>query len=241
MARRVIHEVNNPLGIIKNYLRILGIKLAKTDTAQDEIKILNEEIDRIANILRNLNGSCEDWALKIEAIDVNAVLSDILKITRESLLDHFNIHLHFDSDPGLPPILADKNSLKQVFINLIKNALEAMPNGGNLHIRTRHVSSRLGGAFPDSDFKYPGYVEATVSDDGPGISAEIKTRLFEPYAGTKKGNHSGLGLSIVHNIVQTLKGTINCESEPGAGTTFRIGIPAALTDKALPRGETNGL
>ena len=241
MARRVIHEVNNPLGIIKNYLRILGIKLAKTDMAQDEIKILDEEIDRIANILRNLNGSCEDRALKIEAIDVNAVLSDILKITRESLLDHFNIHLHFDSDPGLPPILADKNSLKQVFINLIKNAFEAMPNGGHLHIRTRHVSSRLGGAVPDSDFEYPGYVEVTVSDDGPGISADIKTRVFEPYAGTKKGDHSGLGLSIVHNIVQTLKGTINCESEPGDGTTFRIGIPAVLTDKALPGGETNGL
>jgi putative nucleotidyltransferase with HDIG domain len=241
MARRVIHEVNNPLGIIKNYLRILGMKLAAADIAQDEIKILNEEIDRVAQILRNLNGTSEDWVRKIEAVDVNAVLSDILKITRESLLNQFNVQLHFDPDSGLPLIMADKNSLKQVFINLMKNAFEAMPDGGNLHIRTRHVSSRLGGGFSDSDFEYPGYVEITISDDGPGISEEIRTRLFEPYTSTKRGNHSGLGLSIVHNIIQTLKGTISCESEPGDGTTFRIGLPTANADKTLLRRELNEL
>jgi signal transduction histidine kinase/HD-like signal output (HDOD) protein len=241
MARRVIHEVNNPLGIIKNYLRILGMKLAAADIAQDEIKILNEEIDRVAQILRNLNGTSEDWIRKVEPVDVNAVLSDILKITRESLLNHFNVQLHFDSDPGLPAVLADKSSLKQVFVNLMKNAFEAMPDGGNLHIRTRHVSSRLGGALSDSDHEYPGYVEITISDDGPGIADEIKTRLFEPYASTKRGNHSGLGLSIVHNIIQTLKGTISCESEPGDGTTFRIGLPTAYSDKALLRRQTNEL
>ncbi len=241
MARRVIHEVNNPLGIIKNYLRILGMKLAAADMAQDEIKILNEEIDRIAQILRTLTGASEDWVRKVETIDVNALLSDILKITRESLLNHFNVQLHFDPDPGLPLILADKNSLKQVFINLMKNAFEAMPDGGNLHIQTRHVSTRLGGGFSDTDREYPGYAEITIRDDGPGIPAEIRTRLFEPYASTKRGNHSGLGLSIVHTIIQTLKGTISCESEPGDGTIFRIGLPTANADKTLLRRETNEL
>jgi signal transduction histidine kinase len=229
MARRVIHEVNNPLGIIKNYLRILGMKLATADMAQEEIKILNEEIDRVAQILRNLNGSSEDWVRKIETIDVNAVLSDIIKITRESLLNQFKVQLHFDPDPGLPTIMADKSSLKQVFINLMKNAFEAMPDGGNLHIRTRHVCSRLGRGFSDIGFEYPGYVEISISDDGPGIPSEIKTRLFEPYASTKRGNHSGLGLSIVHNIIQSLKGTISCESEPGDGTTFKISLPTAFS------------
>ena len=241
MARRVIHEVNNPLGIIKNYLRILGMKLAAADMAQEEIKILNEEIDRVAQILRNLNGDSEDWVRKLEAVDVNAVISDILKITRESLLNHFSVQLHFDPDTTLPTVMADKNSLKQVFINLMKNAFEAMPDGGNLHIRTRHVSSQLAGGHSDCDFEYPGYVEITISDDGPGIPAEIKTRLFEPYASTKRGNHSGLGLSIVHTIIQTLKGTISCESDPGDGTTFRICLPTAYTDKALLRRETNEL
>jgi signal transduction histidine kinase len=217
------------------------MKLAAADIAQDEIKILNEEIDRVAQILRNLNGASEDWVCKVETVDVNAVLSDILKITRESLLNQFNVQLHFDPDPGLPAIMADKNSLKQVFINLMKNAFEAMPDGGNLHIRTRHVSSQLCGGFSDCDLEYPGYVEITISDDGPGIPAEIRTRLFEPYASTKRGNHSGLGLSIVHNIIQTLKGTISCESEPGDGTTFRIGLPTAYADKTLLRRETNEL
>lgn len=233
MARRVIHEVNNPLGIIKNYLKILGMKLAATDMAQDEIKILNEEIDRIARILRNLNGASEEWVRQIEAVDVNDILMDIMKITRESLINQFNIHLHMDAAPDLPPVMADKNSLKQVFINLLKNAFEAMPDGGNLHLRTRHVSSRIGTGFPNGDTDYPGYVEITISDDGPGIPADIRTRLFEPYTSTKRGNHSGLGLSIVHKIIQTLKGTITCESEPGDGTTFRIDLPSAHTEKTL--------
>ncbi len=242
MARKIIHEVNNPLSIIKNYLKILGIKLSAANMAQDEIQILNEEIDRVAQILHNLNSSSEDWISKIESVDVNAVLSDILTITREPLLDHFNVKLQFDPDPELPGILADKNSLKQVFINLMQNAFDAMPDGGNLHIRTCRVSSRLGGGLSDSDLDYPEYVEITFHDDGPGIPDEIKTRLFEPYTGTKNGDHSGLGLSIAHTIIQTLKGTINCESEPGNGATFRVELPTtACTEKILPRREANGL
>jgi signal transduction histidine kinase len=158
------------------------------------------------------------------------------------LLDHFNVKLQFDPDPELPGILADKNSLKQVFINLMQNAFDAMPDGGNLHIRTCRVSSRLGGGLSDSDLDYPEYVEITFHDDGPGIPDEIKTRLFEPYTGTKNGDHSGLGLSIAHTIIQTLKGTINCESEPGNGATFRVELPTtACTEKILPRREANGL
>ena len=101
------------MSIIKNYLKILRIKLARIDMAQDEIKILNEEIDRVAQILRNLNGASEDWVRKVEAVDVNAVLSDILKITRESLLNHFNVQLHFDPDPGLPPSWPTKTALNR--------------------------------------------------------------------------------------------------------------------------------
>jgi len=146
------------------------------------------------------------------------------------LLNHFNVKLHFDLDPKLPAIFADRNSIKQVLINLIKNSFEAMSKGGNLYIRTRHISSRIKGLFTDSSLDYPGYVEVVIRDDGPGIPGEIKTRLFEPYASTKTGNHSGLGLSIVHNIIETLNGTISCDSEPGKGTTFKIALPVSNTE-----------
>ena len=229
MARKIVHEVNNPLSIIKNYLKILGIKLARIETAQDEIKIIHEEIDRAAQILLELNGSSESWFRRNERVDVNEVLADLRKITHEFLLNHFNVTLHFDFDPKLPAVVADKNSIKQVFINLIKNSFEAMSKGGNLHIQTRHISSRIQGQFTDISLEYPGYVEVVIRDDGPGIPEEIKTRLFEPYASTKAGNHSGLGLSIVYHIIDTLNGTINCDSEPGKGTTFKIALPVSVT------------
>jgi signal transduction histidine kinase len=228
MARKIVHEVNNPLSIIKNYLKILEIKLVKIDMAKDEIKIINEEIDRAAQTLLRLTESSEDCIRKVEMVDVNEVLTDLQKITHEFLLNQC-VKLHFDLDPKLPAIIADKNSIKQVLINLIKNSFEAMSKGGNMHIQTRHISSRIKGLFTDSSLEYPGYVEVVIRDDGPGISEEIKTRLFEPYTSTKAGNHSGLGLSIVHNIIETLNGTISCDSEPGKGTTFNIALPISNT------------
>jgi putative nucleotidyltransferase with HDIG domain len=237
LAQKVIHEVNNPLGIIKNYLKILGLKLAAADMSQDEIQILNEEIDRISQILHTLNSSAENWVRRTEAVDVNAVLSDILTITKEPLLDHFNVKIHFDPDSDLPAVMADKNSLKQVFINLMKNAFEALPDGGNLHIQTRHVSSRLNDEFSDNDVDCPGFVDISFRDDGPGIPDEIKTRLFEPYIGSKNGDHAGLGLSIVHAILQSQNGTITCESESGKGTTFWIELPIASGTNNTSRGE----
>jgi signal transduction histidine kinase/HD-like signal output (HDOD) protein len=230
MARRVVHEVNNPLSIIKNYLKILGTRLAAQDMAQDEIRIINEEIDRVAQILRELAAFSEDRVRRVEALDVNELLSYLAKITRESL-NYFNIKLHLELDPALPTVLADKNSLKQVFINLIKNASEAMTEGGNLHIQTRHISSRLGGGLAYSELEYPGYAEIAIADDGPGIPDDFKARLFEPYVTTKGENHSGLGLSIVHSIIKGLNGSISCESEPGKGTAFKIGLPIAGDEK----------
>lgn len=225
LAQKVIHEVNNPLGIIKNYLKILGIKLDAANVAQDEIQILDEEIDRVAQIIQNLNNVSENWVRHIETVDVNAVLTNILSLTQEPLIDDFNVKIDYDAYPELPMVMADKNSLKQVFINLMKNAFEAMADGGNLFIRTRLVSSRLNDDLPSQDDDFPGYVEISFRDDGPGIPEAIKTRLFEPYTGTKNGDHAGLGLSIAYSIVQSLNGTITCESEPGNGAVFRVELP----------------
>lgn len=227
LANRIVHEVNNPLSIIKNYLKVLELKLAKIGLANNEIKILNEEINRVAIILRKLTAPSENWVSKVEAIDLNQLLSDIANITRESLLKHYKVKLHLDFDSRLPATMADKNSLKQVFINLMKNSFEALTGGGNLYIQTRYVSSLLGNNSCGKNYKESGFAEVSIRDDGPGISDEIKKRLFEPHATTKDKSHSGLGLSIVHSIITGLRGTISCESEQGKGTTFRIGLPVS--------------
>jgi len=225
IARKVFHEVNNPLTIIKNYLKILGMKLAKQNIAQDEISILNKEIDRIAHILRALTSFSESDVREKGPVDVNAVLSDLVKITKESLRKHSGIDVHLDLKHTLPTVISDENSIKQILVNLIKNAAEAMREGGNLDIKTRHISSHLEGDPAPEGVESKGYVEITLKDDGPGIPDEIKSRLFDPFVTSKGGGHSGLGLSIVHNLVKALNGTLTCESDKGNGTCFKIGLP----------------
>ena len=226
IARKVVHEVNNPLSIIKNYLRILGGKLADQNIAQDEIRIINEEIDRVVLILGELTAFSSTGISTIEEMDVNALLLDLIKITRDSLKKDAGVLIHTDLAPSLPMVAGDRNALKQVFINLIKNASEAMTGGGNLSIQTRHLSTHLAEMPAQDGTGYRGYVEITLRDDGPGIPEEIKSKLFEPFVSSKGGSHSGLGLSVAHNIIKNLKGTIDCDSSKDRGTTFRIALPA---------------
>jgi len=223
MARKVVHEVNNPLGIIKNYLKILGIKLSAQNIELDEIPIINKEIDRIAHILRSLTSFSENKGVNTGPVDVNAVLTDLVKITKESLLENSGIEVHLDLNEACPTVISDENSLKQVFINLIKNAAEAM-EGGNIYIRTRYMSSYLDGVPAHKPEDIEGYVEVHIEDDGPGIPKEILSRLFDPFVTSKGSGHSGLGLSISHNLITALNGTLTCESDMGKGTIFTIGL-----------------
>ena len=233
LARKVAHEVNNPLGIIKNYLKILGMKLVKQNIAQDEIRIMNEEIVRISKILRILNTFSENKARNITPVDINALLSDIVKIAGEVLAKRAGIKTHLNLEHQLPMVIAEKDGLKQVFINLIKNAAEAMPEGGNLYIKTRHISSLLNESSRSKKVPCEGYAEITIGDDGSGISSEIRSQLFEPFITSKNGSHSGLGLSIVNNIVNELNGSITCESAKGEGSSFKIILGLATNDESV--------
>ena len=225
LARRVVHEVNNPLSIIKNYLKVLEIKLTGKDIALDEIRIVNEEISRVADLLRKLTDFSTEKAPTQEKTDINVLLMDIVKLTRDSLLRHADVKLHTDLEKDLPPVIAEKAGLKQVFINLIKNAAEAMQAGGNLFIQTRHLPPPISGKHVHGKKDFNGYVEIQFKDDGPGIPEEIKEKLFDPYVSSKEGGHSGLGLSIAYNIVKSLHGQITCTRIPHQGTVFIIELP----------------
>jgi nitrogen-specific signal transduction histidine kinase len=232
IARRVVHEVNNPLGIIKNYIKILGLKLSGEDPAQEELKIISEELDRVALIVRELSGFSEPQAGPSEFVDINDLLSDLVKITRESLMRDAKINVHLNLEPSLPTVLSGKNSLKQVFINLVKNAVEAKPQGGNLYINTRRLSNRLQ-TQTEQDMKGAfDSVEIRIQDEGPGIPDNIRSRLFEPFVTSKSGEHAGLGLSVAYNIMNQLKGAITCESGKKTGTIFKIVLPVRQNQKA---------
>ncbi|MBW2317143.1 MAG: HDOD domain-containing protein [Deltaproteobacteria bacterium] len=228
VASKVAHEVNNPLGIIKNYVKVLSLKLPDEDPVQEQLRIISEELDRVALIVRKLSDFSEPEARQTEPVDVNALLSDLVKLIRESVMLESKIDVKLNLEPSLPTIFSEKNSLKQVFINLIKNAAESISSGGNLYITTESCPKAL------TDKSHEGLQEAcksvriTISDDGPGIPDAVKAKLFEPFVTSKKGQHAGLGLSVVYNIVKELNGTITCKSDKESGTVFDIVLPVNL-------------
>ena len=219
VARKVVHEVNNPLGIMKNYLKILGVKLREQGIELDELGVLNEEIDRIALIVGGLTAFSRETSRKWAPVDINALIDDLVKLTAESLLKEKKVAIQADLDPKLPKLMSDRGGLRQILVNLMNNASEAMMKGGNIYFKTRYRSAPLEGS------ESRGLVEVTVSDDGPGIPEEMKKRVFEPFVSSKGSGHSGLGLSIVLNLINGLKGNIVCQSEEGKGTRFKIEFP----------------
>lgn len=225
MAKTVVHEVNTPLSITKNYLAVLKNKLAEDKLVQDELRIINEEIDRVAHIVHELSDFSEPEIRPAGPFDINALLSDLIRIFRKSSILRPNINVRHESDKSLPSINTDKNRLKQVFINLIKNAVEAVPGGGNIYIRTRYTSNSFASELKQNRGIEPGYLEILIKDDGPGIPEIFRSRLFEPYITSKGSGHAGLGLSVVYNIIKKLKGTITCESNDRDGTSFKIVLP----------------
>jgi signal transduction histidine kinase len=219
IARKVAHEVNNPLSIIKNYLKILEMKLDDQTIPSDEIKVVNEEISRVSLIVEELSDFSKPQTQTLEPIDINILLEDISKISREALLQK-KINLHLNLSPDLPRAMTSKNSMKQVFINLIKNATEAIQHDGNIFIETRHDDPD-----PDDSMDKKGCISVKIRDDGPGLPNSVEARLFEPFVSTKGDEHAGLGLSIVYKILKEIKGTISCKTEEGGGTTFLITLP----------------
>lgn len=210
LARRIVHEAHNPLGIINNYLSILSAKLMDNASIQDDLRIVREEIRRVSQIISELSSFSTPGAAVMEPVDLNALVTDIMKISQESFWEISQVRVNLSLDPKVPAFRSEKNKLKQLFINLIKNGAEAMPGGGSLYLETRFAEGE------------PGTIEALVRDEGPGIPEEIRARLFEPFVSTK--GHEGLGLSIAYGIVKELGGQIAYETSSG-GTIFRVRIP----------------
>ncbi|MCG8614647.1 MAG: HDOD domain-containing protein [Desulfobacterales bacterium] len=225
LTDRVVHEINNPVAIAKNYLDALKIKLPANHPAQEELSVVGEEMVRVSSILTGLSSFSSPRLGGIEPIDLNTTCARVLRVLNKSLLLPRRITVETDFDPGLPAARMDENGLKQILINLVKNAAEAMDSGGELYLATRQVpgSARV---VLDEKKKLPGIVEIIVRDNGPGIPERIKAHLFEPYNSTKPGReNSGLGLSIVHSVVREMNGRITCHSQGGAGTSFSVYLP----------------
>lgn len=224
-AAKIAHEVNNPLAIIKNYFKIFELKFSNSATLKEELKILNEEINRVSAIVQQLNNFSPSDHQQQEAIDLNALLTDLTKILAKSILYTSNTQIHFAPDPNLPLIHAPANDIKQIIINLVKNSAEALQAGGNIYVETHQKERPHQKITENKTNPNQGRVMIIVRDDGPGIAEEIASNIFDPFVSTKGEGNSGLGLSIVQNVITQLHGTIACTSKKEEGTTFTIELP----------------
>ncbi len=212
-SRRVVHEVNNPLSIIKNYLSVLDSKLARREPVVGEMSILNEEIDRVGQLINGLADLQPTETSRVT--DVTKVVDDVLRLFRATDFVPASVQLVVRMLEEPAEIDGDADMLKQILMNLIKNAIEALADGGKIEIANRgHVNRER-----------KLYLELVVSDTGPGLSADVLANLFSPVRSGKEGAHHGLGLSIVHGLVKKMQGLITCRSGK-TGTTFEILLPA---------------
>jgi len=209
LAAQIAHEINNPLGIMKNYVGIAKMLMTEEDPNRENLKIVDQEIGRIAGIVRRLLRFAKPGMEDIQSAQINQVIEELLALLRGQLFRR-KIDVSLDLSETLPEVNVSTDQMRQVFLNLVKNAEDAMPDGGNLVVRTR--------------FK-KGNVEVEISDSGCGIPAEDVKNIFEPFFTTKGVKGTGLGLSVSYGIVKNYNGEIKVESEPGVGTTFTIQLP----------------
>jgi len=212
--REINHEISNPLTIISNYLEILSDRLAKDNQAHQELSIIREEIKRVGDILVKL-GDDKSAGGKTSGTDVNREIQDIVRLFTASLFLTKEIQCHIDADTNLKPQAIPRSYLKQILINLIKNAVEALVKGGEITISTNHHVNVNGKR----------YMELTVKDNGPGIDTALIPTLFDSTGSSKGDNHSGLGLSITKSLVDELNGLISCRSTK-QGAVFQVLLPA---------------
>ncbi|WP_036213390.1 HDOD domain-containing protein [Massilia sp. LC238] len=214
-SRRVVHEVNNPLSIIKNYLSVLDSKLARQEPVNTEMSILNEEIDRVGQLVSSL-AELKPVDTGPRPTDVAKVVDEVQRLFRSTGFVPATVDIVVTMHEEATRIEGDADVLKQILVNLVKNAIEALgTGGGRVEIVNRgHVNRER-----------QLYLELVVSDNGPGLSRDVLAHLFSPVKSTKDGAHHGLGLSIVHSLVKKLGGHIGCRSGRN-GTAFEILLPA---------------
>lgn len=210
LAADVAHEINNPLAIMKNYIYVMmKKKLRPDDPGQQTLAIIDGEIDRIARIITQFNDFYKCSHLPLEEVDIHEPLCEVMTFCREGLEEkRIALEERLTADGK---VMGNRDKLKQVFINLLKNADEAMPDGGRIVVETAMVD---------------GKITISVADTGTGISRDDINRIFDPFFSTKGIKGVGLGLAVSYGIIKSLNGDINVESEAGKGTTFRVTLPA---------------
>jgi signal transduction histidine kinase len=213
----VAHEINNPLGIILGFAQSIKSQMQPTDNAQMGLDFIEKEAVRCKDLVKNLLVFSRSSQSELhERIDLLSTVEEAISlINTQSRVK--NIELIKDLKPDLPPVLANKNQIQQIIINLCNNAMDAMSGTRKGALTVRTGTAVINGAKS---------VTIQIADNGSGIPKEIRSKIFEPFFTTKEvGKGTGLGLSLAHEIVQKHQGVIEVESELNKGSVFTVHLP----------------
>jgi len=217
LAAEVAHEIRNPLTVMKMLYHSLDLKFPQGDPRAKDATIMGEKMDHLNRIVEQILDFARSTEPKLSLVNVNDLLDDLSLLTRHKLKNH-NIELLRKLAPDLPPVMADAMQLEQAFLNLILNAVQAMPQGGRLTLTTRAIASPAG----DKRFTH---VVTEFKDTGEGMSEEQCRRAFTSLLSTTKSKGTGLGLAIVSRVVETHRGRVKIRSRPGHGTAMSVMLP----------------
>ncbi len=224
LAGGIAHDFNNILTGINGFAELLYMQLPPGSPHQEDVAKILKGGQRAAELVRQLLAFSRKQVIEPKILDLNSLVSELERMLLRLIGEH--IRLTTSLAPHLWPIKADPTQLEQIVLNLVINARDAMPNGGQLTIDTANVTL-TDEDLPDQLELPPGeFVKLTVSDTGIGMSEQVKAHIFEPFFTTKElGRGTGLGLATVYGIVKQNCGLIWVDSEPGQGTTFQIYLP----------------
>ena len=217
LAAGIAHEIRNPLTSLKARLYTLEKRLQNLPSAKRDTDIISAEISRLEHIVQEVLKFARPSDPKLESIPADSVIRDVQRLMAPGL-ESRGLLLVVESNPGLL-VRADNSHLKQVLINLVRNAAEAIQGAGTVTLRSRAARAQLGGCESDA-------IILEVSDDGSGIPPEVEKRLFDPFFSTKE-TCTGLGLPIAARMVEKLGGMLQYQTRPGHGTTFGVTLPRA--------------
>jgi two-component system sensor histidine kinase PilS (NtrC family) len=233
LSASIAHEIRNPLAAISGSIELLQGGRAGREESVDSAHLMNialREADRLNRLISDFLMYARPGPLNPETVQLQEVITDVLKMFDAARSDALEIDLAVED--GLT-VFADSGQLRQVLWNLVLNAADAMPDGGQLRVSARALTER------DSQEGSPGgrrgqgeeegkarWLEIVMADDGSGIARDKLSRIFDPFFTTKQSG-SGLGLATVHRVVENHGGMIRLESELGVGTTVRIRLPGA--------------
>ena len=217
LAAEIAHEIRNPLTVMKMLHHSLALDFPADDARSNDVRIMGEKMDHLNRIVDRVLDFARSAEPQRSEVNLNQLLDDMSLLTRHALQVH-NVALIRKFDQSLPTVWADATQLEQAFLNLTLNAVEAMPDGGRLTIRSKALPLNRGA-------KRPSHVLVRFRDTGAGMSAEQRKRAFSSLLQTTKPKGTGLGLAIVARVIEQHQGLVKVWSTPGRGTTISMVLP----------------